>query len=243
MQPKHDKAVDAFNRDVATRGGYHYTTNGRLSSIVANRRQSDAILAAAEYGGRKVLDVGCGDGTYTVELFDEAGPSELHGVDPAEEAIGAARRRTGGRPVHFGVESAHKLSYPDNRFDVVTIRGVLHHMDEPREAIREALRVASTVVILEPNGYNPVLKLIEKTSRYHVEHGEKSYAPHRLKRWIGEQGGQVLSLSYIGLVPFFCPDWMVKVLRRLAPMFEAVPLLRAVSCGNSVIVARRRGRA
>jgi len=242
MKPKLDGAVDAFNRDVVLAKGYEYTTNGRLSSLIANRRQSDAILAAAQYQGRKVLDIGCGDGTYTLQLYDEAGPAEMTGIDPATEAIKVATMNKHERKISFSVENAYRLPFADASFDIAVLRGVLHHMDTPIKAIQEALRVSRTIVILEPNGYNPVLKLIEKTSRYHIEHGEKSYPPCRLKRWIRSNGGQVQKAIFIGLVPYFCPDWMARILRALTPLFEAIPLVRSIACGNSVIVATRAPR-
>jgi len=52
---------------------------------------------------------------------------------------------------------------------------VLHHLDKPLDALREAFRVANIVIIVEPNGCNPFEKLAEKYSKYHIEHKEKLY--------------------------------------------------------------------
>ena len=37
--------------------------------------------------------------------------------------------------------------------------------------------------VIEPNGYNPVLKVLEKVSRYHIEHEERSFFPATLHAW------------------------------------------------------------
>ncbi len=39
---------------------------------------------------------------------------------------------------------------------------------------------------------------------------------------------------YIGLVPFFCPDLMARVLNALEPIVERIPVLRAIACGQYV---------
>ena len=116
---------------------------------------------------------------------------------------------------------------------------MLHHLDNPLEVLREALRVAPLVVVVEPNGYNLVLKVIEKLSPYHRAHGEKSYAPRRLRGWFEELGAKVLSSGYAGLVPFFCPDIVARFLKAIEPAFERTPVLNSLSCAVQVVVARR----
>ena len=120
-----------------------------------------------------------------------------------------------------------------------TSAGVLHHMERPVDALREALRVASTIVVLEPNGYNLGLKLIEKLSKYHREHGEKSYPPSRLERWVRDLGGRVEARDWVCLVPYFCPDWVARVTKVLEPLVESIPLVRRFGCGSFLIVATR----
>lgn len=233
-------SYEAFNHDVARNGGYVYTTNSRLSSRIANQRQTRALLSLSSFTGKRVLDIGCGDGTYTCELFDLARPASVHGVDPAEEAIALARTKIGSRAVSFAAASAYDLPFDNRAFDIACIRGVLHHLDKPQAALREALRVADTIVVVEPNGCNLVLKIIERVSPYHVAHEEKSYAPRHLNRWVLEGGGRVGQRQWTGLVPFFCPDWMARVLKCVEPVVEGLPLVSALACGNYVFCASRQ---
>jgi SAM-dependent methyltransferase len=228
-----------FCEDVAEHGGYVYTTNGALSGRIANKRQSDAIFEIVDLHRKRVIDIGCGDGTYTFEIYDRAQPSVLCGIDPAAPAIEVANKRLSDRDIKFTCDSAYSIPYPDGSFDVAHLRGVLHHMDRPVNALREAFRVASTIVVLEPNGFNPVLKLIEKMSKYHREHGEKSYLPLSLDRWVGELGGRVTRRDWIGLVPYFCPSLVARTLKIFEPVVEPTPLLRSLGCGNYVFVATR----
>ena len=228
-----------FDRDSALHGGFIYTTNAPLSSQIANRRLS---LATREIKAREILDIGCGDGTYTVELLaKDPPPVRVVGLDPAGEAIKVAAARSRDPRVSFLVGSAYALPFADRTFDCAYLRGVLHHMQTPEVAVREALRVAREIVIIEPNGYNPVLKLIERASRYHREHDERSYSSARIRRWITAAGGRVSRLSYVGLVPFFCPDRAARTLKRLEPLAEGTPGLRQLACAVSVIVAHPAG--
>lgn len=232
--------VNAFNRDVKENRGYLYTTNTRLSSVLANRRLTDAALAIADFCGKKVLDIGCGDGTYTLELFERGKAACVHGIDLAEEAVRIAREKAGSRPVTFEVRGMEALPYVRDSFDIAHVRGVLHHMDKPVDALREALRVARTVVVIEPNGYNLILKFLERFSRYHVEHKERSFAPAVLRQWICTLGGGVGAHFYAGLVPFFCPDGMAKILKRMEPLVEKIPFLNSLGCAVYVFSASRR---
>ncbi len=95
------------------------------------------------------------------------------------------------------------------------------------------------MILLEPNGNNPVLKILENLSRYHIEHEERSFSPARIRLWLREAGFNVRSSQVVNVVPMFCPDSMARVLNTLAPIVEGIPGLRNVVCGQSLIVSHR----
>jgi SAM-dependent methyltransferase len=235
-----DSATRPFDADVAAHGGYVYTTDASLSSRMANRRLTDAALSVADFYGKRVADIGCGDGTYTVELVDVASAREVEGLEPAAEAVRAARQRVGNRPVTFAEASAYDLPHPGDSFDIALLRGVLHHVARPRDVLREALRVAPEVVVVEPNGYNLGLKLLERVSPYHREHGERSYMPRTLDRWVRELGGEIVDRTFAGFVPMFSPDRVARGMKRLEPAVESLPGLRSAACAVYVFVAARK---
>lgn len=237
--PKSEGAVDAFDHDVIDNGGYRYTTNAQLSSVLSNERIVQEFQHATSFRNRSVIDIGCGDGTYSIALHDNDGPARLVAIDAAAEAIEIAKNKRGNRPIDFQVQSAYELNFPDNTFDVAQFRGVLHHLDRPDVAIREALRVAKEIVVMEPNGYNPVLKMIEKYSAYHIEHGEKSYAPSALDAWVGQANATLKYRSFVGLVPFFCPNWFARTLKFFEPLVEYTPFVKNIACGQYIFSAVR----
>jgi SAM-dependent methyltransferase len=229
-----------FDLDAENHGGYLYTTNKSLSSKIAEDRHTREILAAYDFSGRSVIDIGCGDASLTIDLYDRTAPSYIKGIDPAASAIELGKTRLNGRKIELSVGSAYDLPFQDQSFDVAHLRGVLHHMDTPDVALREAARVARDVVLLEPNGYNFVLKGIEKLSAYHRNHGERSYFARTIEKWMVEAGFSVYSRGFCGLVPYFCPDIIARTLKAVEPIVEAIPGVRMVACGVYVAVGHRR---
>ena len=228
-----------FDADIAEIGGYVYTTNARLSSRMANQRLTAAAEAAVDFASRRVLDIGCGDGEYTVGITRACAVRSMCGVDVNVAGLAVAQQKSGGHGIRFVAGSAEALPFRNGAFEIGQLRGVLHHLDRPAAVLQEAFRVCSTVAIIEPNGYNPVLKVLERISPYHLAHGEKSYAPRRLDGWIAAAGARVTRRCWAGLVPMFCPDWMARLLKRVEPIVERVPLFNRIACAVYVASAQR----
>jgi len=239
-----ERNVFAFNKDTANHGGYVYTTVERWSSRVATARQTDEIISLLEQNfptSISIADLGCGDGTFTIEIARRFRPSHIRGIDPAALAIEAARRRIPSdlaSSVAFEVGSIYDVT-PEQGETVAVIRGVLHHLDDVRAAIAHLATEFPAVIALEPNGYNPMLKIIERCSTYHRVHDEKSYWPPDLNRWFEASGFSVISQRCFGLVPYFCPELVAKVLKVAEPIVEAVPFVRHVSCGTNLILYKK----
>lgn len=186
-----------------------------------------------------MLDLGCGDGFYTVRFWDLGSPRAMTGVDAAHSAVEVAAASRGDRPIQFLVANAHQLPYADNSFDLVLVQSILHHDHDPLGIIREAFRLAPMILIHEPNGNNIGLKIIERVSSYHREHQEKSYTPLQLKRWITKAGGICVAQRFAGFVPMFCPDWLARGMKAIESPVETIPVLRACACAVVVLVAQR----
>jgi ubiquinone/menaquinone biosynthesis C-methylase UbiE len=231
--------VDVFDRDATSNVGYLYTTNNSLSSKLATSRSARMILQLGHFTGRSIIDIGCGDGHFTLRYWDYGRPKTLVGVDGAEHAIEVANERKQHRPIEFVVGDAHDLPYANDSFDVALVQSILHHDDDPRDIIREAFRLAPEVLIHEPNGNNYGLKIIEKVSHYHREHNEKSYSSRQIDRWVEEVGGTVVRRQFAGFVPMFCPDWVARPMKAVEPIVEHMPLANALGCSVYVVVGKR----
>jgi len=87
--------------------------------------------------GRRILDVGCGDGSRYARHLITAG-AELHGVDVSAVAVEAACRQN-VRAIQATLD--RPLPYHQAEFDCAICSEVLQHLFDPELAAREIFRV------------------------------------------------------------------------------------------------------
>ena len=241
-----EENINQFDKDIISNKGYLYTIKSYKSSRLANERLTNITKSTiGKIKGKKVIDVGCGDGTYTSKLYKWGKPKMMVGIDASKEAITLAQKRYGKKEEHltFRHSSCYKIPYHQQYFDIAIARGLLHHLDDPILGLSKIAEIANQVFIIEPNGYNPILKLMEKLSSYHRGHDEKSYAPITIRRWIKNLDRKIIKESYAGLVPFFCPDWMADLLKTIEPWIEKTPIMRNFSCAVYIVFLTHEPRA
>lgn len=128
----------------------YYSEDNLAVPDFINRRLDEIIAGFSSYkrGGR-LLDVGCGAGTF----MQAARRSGWEAVGVEVSATAAEHNRAEGFEV-FNGELA-EARYPEGHFDVVVLSEVLEHVSEPREMLREVLRVMRPGGLLwatTPNG-------------------------------------------------------------------------------------------
>ena len=109
--------------------------------------------------GSVVLDYGCGNGWASLPLLP-LGPARLIGIDISQKWVDEALRRATGSKAEFHVMDAHHLDFPDESFDLVLGRAILHHLDF-EAAIKEVKRVLKRgghAAFAEPLGDSPFAK-------------------------------------------------------------------------------------
>jgi SAM-dependent methyltransferase len=95
----------------------------------------------------RLVEIGCGDGALLAELERRGTAGALAGFDVSEEAVRAARARGLERVEAF---DGRRLPAGADSFDVALLSHVLEHVDDPPALLREAARVAPTVVVEVP---------------------------------------------------------------------------------------------
>lgn len=104
---------------------------------------SAAYLVSSLFAGARVLDVGAGPGTITVDLADRVFPGQVVGMDAAPDVVEVARAAIDDRTnVEFRVGDAYALDLPVASFDIVHAHQTLQHLARPVDALREFRRVA-----------------------------------------------------------------------------------------------------
>ena len=94
---------------------------------------------------RRLLDVGCGPGQFTVRAAEALPDAQVWGIDLAPTMIELARRHASVSPaaarLHFEVADVAHLPFPDAHFDAVLSSGSIKHWSDPLAGLREIHRV------------------------------------------------------------------------------------------------------
>ena len=129
------------------RYGYDFSPAWRLGPLLARvfpKKRSYADRSVRNLhcpnGGGRLLDIGCGQGTFLMEMR-KAG-WEVQGIEPDSSA--AAVARANGVPVVN--EPLEEVRLTPESFDAVTMNHVIEHFHDPIEALRISRR------LLKPGG-------------------------------------------------------------------------------------------
>ena len=132
-------------------------------------------LAAAAAGGGplaslRVLDAGCGTGSYSAALRSFVGAIDAVDVNRSMLEVARAKLdRNPGGPVALHEARLEALPFDDARFDAVMVNQVLHHLpDSPRDG-RPLLRrvLAELARVLRPGG----AAIVNTCSHEQIRHG------------------------------------------------------------------------
>ena len=124
-------------------------THGHGEAVLRSHRWRTAENSAGYLLTRlrddaRVLDVGCGPGTITVDLARLVPRGSVVGLDRSEDVVAeaqAAAEEAGVTNVELAVGDVYALDHDDDSFDVVHAHQVLQHLSDPVAALREMGRV------------------------------------------------------------------------------------------------------
>ena len=126
-------------------------SHGHHDSVLRSHRwrtadNSAAYLLPLLRSTDRVLDVGVGPGTITIDLASRVTGGSVVGIDNAPAAIAATRAladRQGVSNLTLAVDDVYDLDFPDGHFDVVHAHQVLQHLSAPVAALQEMKRVCA----------------------------------------------------------------------------------------------------
>ncbi|MCB1735057.1 MAG: methyltransferase domain-containing protein [Gammaproteobacteria bacterium] len=188
-----------------------------------------ARWVAAHIKGRpaRILDFGCGIGLslpYLAQYFPDA---KLHATDLSKASVAHVRK------TYPGVEVVDDEDLDGNRFDLIFVAGVFHHIPvEERE--RVSRRLASLlspggeIFIFDHNPFNPVTRRMVSTCPFDADAVLLKRA--QLQRLMHDVGGLEITQSSYCL--YFPPA--LKALAFMEPWLEWLPL------GGQYVVSGRR---
>jgi SAM-dependent methyltransferase len=139
-----------------TRGGETEASWDRLMRRIFHESAARLCSSRNGSGRRRLLDVGCGYGSF-VALMRERG-WDAEGLDPSPTVVTAAVRK--GRPVHLG--TLERMQAPYGTYDAITMFYVLEHVPDPMGALRKAfdlLAPGGTLLVRVPHT-TPIVRLL-----------------------------------------------------------------------------------
>jgi len=136
------------------------------------------LARLGELEGRRVVDLGCGPGDFSI--FVARHGAQVEAVDVSPAALEITRQRAAANGVAALVQTrlmpAERLDFPDGAFDWVLGFGVLHHTDLAvlGPEIRRVLKPDGKALFREPLGANPALEFARRRlpyqGKYHSRH-------------------------------------------------------------------------
>jgi len=144
----------------------HSTSAHKSQSFMYNSREDYFIEFMNLNGNEKVLDVGCGSGTFTQRIAKKYPRIQITGADVSEKVIGFAKKeikRKKLKNVKFIVSGINKLKVRE-KFDVIIVSHLIEHLENPSGALKEVkgkLKKGGRLFITTPN-YSSLWPLAEK---------------------------------------------------------------------------------
>jgi 2-polyprenyl-3-methyl-5-hydroxy-6-metoxy-1,4-benzoquinol methylase len=175
------------------------------------------------HGEGKILDIGCGGGSYLHRLRQWGW--ECYGVEPSENGVKQARSL--GLEVRLGLLA--DAQFPNAFFDVVRLNHVLEHLPNPTKTFREIDRILQPeglVYLTVPNTRSLAFSLFKENwyaldSPRHVI----SYCPRTLETLCKRTGFEIADIRFntgpfilVRSIGYFLkeegerwPDWLRKI--------------------------------
>jgi SAM-dependent methyltransferase len=115
-------------------------------------RRLEMVRGFIDLQDARILDVGCGIGTY-VRRFRQYS-DDVHGIEVEPERVAEASAEL----PNIVLAKGEALPYPDDHFDVVFSNEVIEHVEDDRATALEMVRVTKpggTIVVFAPNRLYP----------------------------------------------------------------------------------------
>lgn len=137
--------ISQRNKYLNTHYGYDLkpATRFPLRLSEARRRRFDGFTGFLKFPGpgARVLDIGCGNGSFLWQMRSLGW--DVCGVEPDPQS--AARARAAGLDVRIGM--IHEHTFPEAHFDAITMNHVIEHLHDPGDTLRRCFK------LLKPGGY------------------------------------------------------------------------------------------
>jgi ubiquinone/menaquinone biosynthesis C-methylase UbiE len=133
-------------------------TNNDKIMFHTNKRLKVKSDYTKQYEEKIGLDIGCGEGLSTHELYVQYPHYKIIGIDKDEWNIKKAKETY--KNVKFLVNNAENIVFPKNSIDVIQIKNCFFTFESPEKVLLEALSIVSM------HGEIQIIQSIEELKKY-----------------------------------------------------------------------------
>jgi ubiquinone/menaquinone biosynthesis C-methylase UbiE len=194
---------------------------------VIDRREKEAVVdALAPLEDKRVLEVACGTGRFTVMLAERG--AEIVGMDISEAMLeqGRAKAHAAGvdDTLFFMKGDAGRLPFPDNHFDAVFAMRFFHLAPDPEGFIREMRRVSKEQVFFDTfNRYST-----RSIYNWALPMGSRLYSEREVRELLVGADLELADADHDFVVPYgfyrAVPGWVARPFRALDSAVGRTPL-------------------
>ncbi len=174
-----------------------YDTNRRLQVIF------DELLTE-DIRGRRLLDAGSGTGWFSKYAVMRG--ANVTSLDVGPNILAQVAKKCKSDRV---VGSVLEIPFPGGHFDIVLSTEVIEHTPDPRQAIRQmhlVLKKGGVLVLTVPNRvWHPAITLANALKLRPYEGYENWVGWFELRKWLEEEGFEVIAMRGVHLFPFVLP--------------------------------------
>ncbi len=162
--------------------------------------------------GKKILEIGCGNGIGTGLIDQYFKPAELIATEYDEVLVKIAQRKNKGSKIHIEAGNAADLRFANNEFDAVIGLSVIHHIPNWEESLNEIHRVIKPggLLIIKDLSIDTFRTPFGRISRLFVEHPyDDMFTKEEFLDYLKQQGFNILVCRPHSMMCFLTDFYLV----------------------------------
>ncbi|MHB9288445.1 class I SAM-dependent methyltransferase [Halobacteriales archaeon Cl-PHB] len=200
-----------------------FSRGGRL----IDRREKEAVLQAlGPVEDKKVLEIACGTGRFTVMLAEQG--ADIVGLDISGPMLQQGREKAQvaglSDTLEFMRGDAARLPFPDDHFDSVFAMRFFHLADTPLQFLREMQRVSRDQIFFDTfNRYST-----RSLYNWALPMGSRLYSGGEVDRLLSDVGLELAEAHHDWVLPYGfyrkVPNSLAAPIRKLDTTIGGTPL-------------------
>jgi len=197
------------------------------------KRRSQILISLAELNyTKKVLELGCGTGEYTLRLIKTT--PKIIAIDISFTLIRQAKQKVNST-VNFIVANAENLPFKDNIFDAVVGNAVLHHFNlyTALQEIKRVLIPSGNIAFTEPNMLNPQNLIVKNINLIKKLVGEspheRAFFRWQISRMLTYYGFKDVFIKPFDFLHPITPNLLIPLVSSFGKVLEKIIIIKEIA--------------